>query len=341
MSVLLFPLIAISAPCTEADLVPGDNIGNCDSLIISNDVVINPSSGLQRIFITGITGNVEINANITIDGGNGQSNVLTGGGGNGPGAPGAHNGGGNGFGGSEDGGTASLPDGKTAVGDIPCASGGGGAGFFETGFRGGQCVTSDLPLNGGAAATNSEFDFTLADFRGGFGGGAGANGASSQIGAGGGGGGALHIETTGTITIAQGVTISARGGSGGNDNSDGGGGGAGSGGAIWLVSAAGISNKGTIDVRGGTGGRNELTGAHGGNGSSGRYRLESAGVITEGSGVTSPVSAKKSLNSDISCGTIAKANENNNQFFQLIAGFMLAIMFGLIIKILSRFQVRS
>lgn len=332
---------ALSAPpnCTEADLVPGDQIGVCTSLTINNPVVIAPANGLNRIYITGITGNVEIKANITIDGGVGGSDVGPFAGGNGLGGPGAHDGGGNGFGGPEDGGTSSVPDGKLANNENPCASGGGGAGFASAGSKGSECTTSTIQANGGGAAVAPVFDFTFADFRGGFGGGAGGEGASTQLGAGGGGGGALHIEATGMITIASGVTISAKGGNGGASTNDGGGGGGGSGGAVWLISTAGIVNNGTINVSGGSGGAS-AAGGNGGSGSSGRIRLESAGVVTNATDVLSSGAAlaRPKLTSDISCGTVSHKNKDNN-FFTMIAGFFLITLLSKLLPGLSRRKV--
>lgn len=330
LPLISFPALSVPPACDESDLVPGDQIGVCTSLTIDSNVTIPAASGLSRIFITGLTGPVLITANITIDGGDGTFNVAFGGGGNGPGGPGAHDGGGHGFGGQENGGVSAGPDGKThLVAESPCSSGGGGAGFAFVGSRGEKCATSTLPANGGAAALLADFDFTALDFRGGFGGAAGGLGDDAHVGTGGGGGGALHIETSGTITIGPGVTISAIGGAGGIDTTNGGGGGAGSGGAIWLIGGAGVVNQGTINVSGGTGGRNNATGAHGGDGSSGVFRIESAGIITNGTGVSSPASASTpSLKSEIACGTIAKQNEKQNLLFQMMIGFVLAMMLG-------------
>jgi hypothetical protein len=328
---------ALPHDCTEADLAtPSDIIGDCLTLKINNPVTVSASSGLNRIWITGITGDVEVNANITINGSDGGSAVNAPAGGNGLGGPGASDGGGNGFSGPEDGGTNLPPDGKTpSLIQSPCSSGGGGGGFLTVGASGLNCVSSTPPSNGGSANT-SEFDFTFANFRGGFGGGSGAYGDDARVGAGGGGGGAFHIETFGAIRIARGVTISARGGNGGQELTNGGGGGAGSGGVIWLVSTAGISNKGTLDVRGGAGGKNTVTGAHGGDGSSGLFRLESAGVVTNGSGLKT--FTDKSLKSDISCGTVSKKEETLPLNLQMMSGFLVALFIGALLKILFRTQ---
>lgn len=347
MRFFFFPLALISfsawsAPCTEADLVLGANL-TCDSLIVSTQKTITGPGMASGRIVVNVLGNVEINADIILDGAHGLSNVSSGNGG--IGGPGAGDGGGYSFGSTEDAGIddgfggkfTDNPDGKTFTNQTPCSSGGGGGGFANNGQSGSKCATSTNPNNGGDSATT--FDFTLGQFRGGYGGGAGAYGSSSTTASlGGGGGGAIYIKANGTITIRQGVRISARGGNGGPHSSDGGGGGAGSGGAIWLESVLGINNQGILDTRGGTGGRNNSTGAHGGNGSDGRYRLDSAGAIQDGTGLKE-VNSKK-LSSDISCGTIAaaKQNENKNLTLQLMMGFMLAMILGSVIKILFRFR---
>ena len=337
----LLSLTAQSAPpdCDESDLIPGLDIVACTSLTINNDVTINPSSGLLRIFMTGLTGPVVINANINIDGGPGLPDVSTFSGGQGPGGPGAHDGGGNGFGGQEPGGFGMGPDGDTHMPiESPCSSGGGGAGFAVEGESGNKCATSSFPNNGGAQAITTEFDFTSSAFRGGFGGGAGGIGDDGAIGTGGGGGGALYIETSGTITIGPGVTISARGGNGGNANTLGGAGGAGSGGAVWFIGRAGIINHGTIDVSGGTKGFNYSTGAHGGNGSSGVYKLENGTIIIDGTNILGPANSVHSQNfkSDISCGTILPKNNDSKMLFQMLTGFFIVMMMSGLLKTLSR-----
>ena len=323
-------VLAAPPDCDESDITAGANLNTCTSLTVNGPAINLTGSSGGKIQITNITGNVEINTSIILDGNNGTSDI-----GNGSGAlggPGAGDGGGISFGTTEDasiddgfGGRQTVAaDGKTFVSDTPCASGGGGGGFAVAGSPGVKCPTSSSPNNGGSSSSGL-FAFTLAQFRGGFGGGGAAYGNASTIGTGGGGGGAIYIQATGIIKIANGVVISARGGNGGNNTTDGGGGGAGSGGAVWLVSATGINNKGSIDTRGGTGGRNNSTGAHGGNGSPGRYRLEVSGAVTEGTGL---FNGKSKLKSDISCGIISKPEtKNQNLIFQIMIGFIFAFSF--------------
>jgi hypothetical protein len=340
--ILILPTLSWAQNCTEATIT-GPGTFNCSTLTISSDLNIVTAASETPILKINVTGDVIIKANITLNGNNGASDFT-----NGSrtfGGPGAGDGGGANFGATENatnpdgfGGRTTLPpDGETFAQESPCGSGGGGGAFALAGGSGAKCATSSLPNNGGDAVT-SEFDFTLAAFRGGFGGGAGAYGDALLTGAGGGGGGALHIDAGGTITVNSGATISARGGSGGANTSNGGGGGGGSGGAIWLVSANALTMNGAIDVRGGSGGMSSL-GAHGGNGSNGRFRLESPGKVTEGSGFTNfGSSGSKSFNSSISCATIAEIDKNKNNFFQVLTGFSMAFIFGFLFKILFRFR---
>lgn len=357
---LLIPALSFGQACTEATFLPaptspfppaGYNTFNCTTLTISSAGLNRSADGTDEPLIINVTGDVLINGNININGGDGF--VLSSDPTSGPsGGPAASAGGGISAADGEAGGPFTfLPsEGNSHPNNGICNHGGGGAGgISEAGIDGTQCPTGPLPVGSGGTAWGS-FPSPL---RGGFGGGAGGAFNISlglyDLGSGGGGGGAIHIQSGGTITISNNVTISARGGRGGNAIQLGGAGGGGSGGVILLEATNGIINSGTIDVRGGDGGINtRATTPRGGNGGAGRsgvYRLNSAGTITEGTGLNAPasnnVASSRSLNSDISCGTIAKANEKNNQFFQLIAGFMMAIMFGLLIKILSRFQVRS
>lgn len=338
MPFILVSGTALAVPCTQADFVPNANRNDCDSLIIDGPAItINSGSA---IFFTNISGNVEINTDIILDGGNGSNDVSNGVPG-GTAGPGADEGGGYMFAAGQPGGFGSASDGQTPTPEAAgCSNGGGGAGFFTNGQNGFQCTGAVNPVAAGGSDSSAQFDFIVGPlFRGGFGGGAGAYGATTVLGTGGGGGGALHIQATGTITIRKGVKISVRGGNGGSGTiaNGGGGGGGGSGGAVWLISATDINLNGSIDSRGGAGGRNNLSNGHGGNGSDGRYRLEVAGVITDGHGLASGASSAKKLNSDISCGTIGVARENKNDIYQMMSGFALAALMGLIIKTLFRF----
>lgn len=328
--------LAVAPNCDRTDFLANNPTG-CTSLTLDGaDIVM---TGGPALIWTSLTGNVAINTNVIINGENGGQDITN----NGPvpqGGPGGDVGGGHLFGTSNPGGSGSPSDGSTPLPESsgsPCSNGGGGGGFYANGEAGKKCATSieALAQGGVDVVTSGLFDFG-GSFRGGFGGGAGAFGTDVAIGTGGGGGGALHIETSGTITIKSGVTISARGGNGGNATINGGGGGAGSGGAVWLVGSA-VQLNGSIDTRGGTGGRNNNTGANGGNGSEGRYRIENGPDVTEGHGLSSGGSSSRKLSSDISCGTIGVAKENKNETFQMMTGFMMALMMGAMIKILSRF----
>lgn len=347
MRLLLFVLLifskeALSLVCDETHVIAGTAVG-CTSLKINNPIDLTGNGDANAITVTNVTGNVEINANITLGGASGVTDIGIGTAGA-LGGPGASDGGGMGLPDPEDGNSAGAvagPDGKTPVlADTPCANGGGGAGFLALGQNGSFCPTASTAVGqAGAIALAAEFDYTLAAFRGGFGGGAGAYGNASQVGGGGAGGGALHIQATGLIIIKSGVIISSRGGNGGNNTNDGGAGGGGSGGAIWLVSSTGINNNGIFDLRGGAGGTNS-NGANGGDGADGVYRLESAGAITNGSGYRNFASSVADLSSDISCGTIASPKEEKKNIIFMGIGFILSVLIGFVLKTLFRSQLK-
>jgi hypothetical protein len=323
---LLFsPLLVHAAPhaCNHTDIVPGANLNTCTSLIVNSNVDLTGQGG-GAIIITNITGNVEINADIILDGANGAPLV------------GDNNGGQAGPGGVSDGGgmigNSSQPagldpeDGAAGIVDASCSSGGGGgAGVGGNGAIGNACPGESSTAQGG-----SQFSFP-SPLVGGHGGGAGGEKQVSgffHFGSGGGAGGALHIEASGTITIADGKKIYARGGRGGNSVNISGAGGGGGGGNILLVSSTGITNQGIIDVSGGAGGTTSQGGI-GGAGGSGVFRTQVGpsgptdltGYQDFSTGL--PTTSRSSLKSDISCGTIAKKNENS-VLFQMVAGFLLA-----------------
>lgn len=328
----LFPIYGFAQDCrTSSGDIPGPGTYNCLNLYIDSPISFgtDPSP-----VVINVTGNVEITANVTLDGSPG-ANISAAGTSGGNGGPGAGRGGGiDGFGAPEPGedpfpgsGTA---NGKAAPNSFTCGNGGGGGGFFTAGSAGSTCSGSSTAVGAaGGTVPALEFDFG-GNFRGGYGGGAGGTAPANEVGSGGGGGGALRIDATGDVTIASGVTISSRGGNGGNALTDGGGGGAGSGGALWIQSSAGvITNLGTIDLRGGTGGRNNVTGGHGGNGGDGVYQFEDLNGTTNGSGLVLPSSStggssggsSSKLSSDISCGTISKSSDHKNSFFMMFLGF--------------------
>lgn len=347
MRLFLF-LALLSSPvwsCTDADflIAQPNNIYNCPTgLNLSGAGINRLGDGNPDPLIINVTGDAIIGANIVLDGGYGGDNLGAFSPG-GSGSSGGPNGGGFDGAVSEDGnpGATQAPDGLTAAVDSPCASGGGGASFATLGVSGSACATSATPVNRGQLET-TEFDF-LTLFRAGFAGAAGGLGDALTVGGGGGAGGALKIVASGRVIIASGVTISAKGGSGGDNVADGGGGGGGSGGAIWIIGTVGVTNNGLIDVTGGPRGDNFATGAHGGTGGDGRIRIEDGVNVSETSGTSTgtgtAASSRSSLKSDISCGTIAKSNDNKNAY-QMMMGFVLILMLSMISKTLFRFRMK-
>ena len=222
-------------------------------------------------------------------------------------------------------------DGSAGIVDPSCSSGGGGGGAGSAGVNGFAC-----PLGSSTSLGGSQFAFPF-PLTGGHGGGAGgekAVAAAFDLGSGGGGGGAIYIDAIGTISIADGVRISSRGGRGGNSVNIGGAGGGGGGGNIRFVSASAIINRGIIDVRGGDGGGVRVAspqGGIGGAGGSGVFRTEIGanppndltGLQDFSSGTQT--SSTSSLKSDISCGTVAKKNDNT-MMFQMMMSFMFILI---------------
>lgn len=328
---------AISEACTEADFVlppPPNNIYNCATLTISGAGINRTGDGNTDPLTINVTGDVIINADIIIDGEDGQ-HLTSDNNSGGNGGPGAFAGGGIWGNFSESGtGFKSAVGGAGESGPLCGAGGGGAAGDQTNGTAGENC--SEETLNVGSAGISS-FSFP-SPFRGGFGGGAGGSknlgGAIFDLGSGGGGGGGLIINAGGKITIAPGVRISARGGKGGDSTSIGGAGGGGSGGNIYLISAVEIINEGIFDVRGGDGGKVRTVtprGGAGGKGGDGIIRLEVAGSHTDYSGYqnfgpTTPAISANKLSSDISCGTVSSKKDNTSPLFQILVGFLLVAL---------------
>lgn len=331
--ILLSPAFAFGQACTEATLAVPDgdaspNTYSCTTLDIGPAGLNRSAEGSVDPIIVTVTGNVTIRGNINFNGGNGFT--LTADGTAGPsGGPGAVSGGG-GVSGSEGEPQFSInpEDGLAPPRNGVCNDGGGGGGgYSEAGDPGLECDNDPSVSATGGADWGSTVPLT----RGGFGGGAGGAHDVATVfnhGSGGGGGGAIHIiSTAGTITVNSNVTISAKGGIGGNATSIGGGGGGGSGGVILLDGALGVTVNGILDVRGGSGGVS-TGGGEGGAGKSGVYRIVNAGVTTDGTGVTTPTVTNTPVTkfkSDISCGTVAKKNENQQMFFQVMVGFFLVL----------------
>ena len=339
----MIPLHTFAVPCTHQDLIdyPGTPIPNpCDSLTVNLAVDMSTKPGP---IVINVTGDVNINANLTLDGSPGITAAL---GNNVPGGvagPGAGNGGGtDGFSTPMNGddpfpGSGTAP-GKAAPNDFACANGGGGGALFSNGAAGATCpTTGTLPGDGGVAVFGTEFDFG-GNFRGGYGGGAGGTRAA-EVAPGGGGGGALHITAGGNVTIATGVTISLRGGKGADSAVDGGGGGGGSGGALWIQSTGGIiTNLGTINLTGGDPGESFNNLSDGGRGGDGVLQFDDLNGTINDSGLVSPPGtgtnsiSRAKLSSDISCGTIAKENNNNNILYTMMTGFFLVSLLSTLIS---------
>lgn len=332
--------------CDENTINNGDLDYDCTTLDINNPAVFAALTPTIKIRVQGA---VNIRANITLNGVSGVSSSFSNGSG-GLGGPGATEGGdisggvpapgGNVF---NDPSIANGQEGGTGIG--VCGGGGAGAGMFLAGSAGIACGAAAGGVAGLSAVGTGDFAFTLVGFRGGFGGGSGGPGGigSIETGTGGGGGGGLHIVAGGDVTIFEGVTISAKGGNGGNSLAvnSGGGGGGGSGGAVWIQTNGLIINNGTIDLQRGLGGLNHLGVTSGGDGADGPYQLEdSTGIIISGTGLRGPtVETAKSLNSNISCGTV-KSNDTKT-FFQMSFGFVLAAMLASLIKILFRYRLKT
>ena len=331
----LFHSIPLFADCYTADIDPfGPYDCNSGTLYINSTLQRrNPDISSNLAPLTIIADNIVIEADIVMNGADGATSFT-----------GTDEGGAHGYGGTPggsvlsgvptSGGIEGPEDGKLGT-DEPgseCASGAGGGGSFSSPGQPGTVCRISSTISGTALAGAGGSQAPLS-FIGGFGGGAGGTVGSLNSGLGGGGAGAIKIETRagGTITIANGVRITARGGRGGNSASIGGAGGGGGGGYI-LLKATTINNQGILDVRGGDGGTSTLVtfprGGDGGRGGDGIFIIEENSVQTTGTGIQDfstglPTTSRSSLKSDISCGTLAKKNENT-MLFQIMAGFLLA-----------------
>ena len=316
---IIFPVKAWSQSCTGGTIttgVPG-NTYNCTTLNISAGTYNFPANAdVVRVIVTG---DVVIDSGVVLDlkGADGVSDTTETQPG-GVGGPGASGGGGNNFG-PED--ADNLPNGgeRGTDDDIICAGGGGGGGFATAGNDGSAC---SVP-NGGSGGLF--YDINLL-FRGGFGGGAGGFGdlgTPISIATGGGGGGALWISAN---NITNNGNIDVRGGSGGTGIAKSDGGGGGSGGMVRFQATGDIINNGTFLISGGAGGPGDATGTRGGNGSIGRFEMtDSDNIIAgAGTGAIGNGSDEESFSSSISCGALKMKNDQN--VFQMIAGFMLIIL---------------
>jgi hypothetical protein len=212
-----------------------------DEVIIKNNSVLSvtPNTGVLKIFARTIT----IDASSKIEA-------------NGCGSPGG----------------GSLADGSGAGrGYKPTTpewgSGGGGAGYGNTGGKGGRTSSSGGP---GGAEYGDKKDRAIHMGSGGGGGTYYPDPYTGTGGAGGAGGAGIWLDAE-TITIAG--TISVNGAVGGAGSGDAGGGGGGSGGGI-LISGRSVTITGTLSANGGAGGYGVGSqGDGGGGGSGGRIKV--------------------------------------------------------------------
>jgi len=331
---------------------------HCQDVIIGNLSTINLNDRSLPLTIRA-TGSVTINGNILFQGtdGNGDSSGGPGGGIGGiffiSGSPGEPT-----FpfpeppqGGETPSQSAECPNGEAE------GSGGGGGSLLTYGDNGkaGVYLIGDATVILGGPGGGTLYSFDLNNFFS-----AGAGGGSGEAGCktgdapidasnGGGGGGGIRIISAGDITITG--TINVSGGNGGSLTTIGGAGGGGSGGVIVLQSLSKINLKSTLLALGGKGGTNSTPGdgGNGGNGAPGLIYLEDMdGTRTYSGSFTplSPSSSKQSLNSDISCGTIAKAEESNStSLMMMVMGFLLVlgtkILFQFPMKLSRKFVRRN
>ncbi len=338
---------------------PPNNIFECKDVIITNlstSDFFDPTSPL----VIKATGTVTIGTiNFSGQPGTDDGNGLTATGG--PAGLGGGAGGSFFFGGND--GLPASHAGKTGSPSI-CGAGqaegsGGSGGSLETpgeaGYDGAFADPGEMIGAAGAPGSTITIDpmnFLVAGSGGGTGG-KGCNPADLVAGAGGGGGGGIQIISAGNVSVTG--TVNVSGGNGGVAPNFSGGGGGGSGGVI-IIQTLGQITINTLNAAHGTGGANStITNSggdpdgDGGNGAPGKIILEDwDGTVTGTFDPTiteinrlGPIPKVNSLNSDISCGTLTKTNEEHNQIFQIAVGFLFAMMFGLMIKILSRCPMRS
>lgn len=239
-----------------------------------------------------------------------------------------------------------------APGDTAEGPGGGGGSLEVTGqngFIGGAPTATGVLGPAGLAGSLITFDINNFIFAG-SGGGSGEVGCLNNAptgnnpGSGGGGGGGIFIRAAGSVTITGDINVF--GGDGGNTANIDGGGGGGSGGIIVIQSLADIILTGAnLNADIGNGGTNSTASTiqgDGGDGAPGLIILEDIdGNITGGTFTPTPTvnpvggtpaTGSSSLKSDISCGSIAKASDDQNLTMQMMMGFVLTLMLGLITK---------
>lgn len=338
----------VDGACDENTDYTNGGVFNCATLDINGPLAITPFVAGSPALVIKVQGAVTISSALDLSGENGPDNLTTGAAASGGlGILGGGDGGGSAGGTSQSAG-ADASDGKTTTTEnIGVCGGGGGGGFALAGSNGSDCITTgDDGFGGLAGGTfSSSTLFSLAGFRGGFGGGAGGEGPlGARFGGGAAGGGAIRIIAGNDITIS--ALIDASGGDGGDESiNDGGAGGAGSGGVIWLQTNGEIilTAPGLLNVNAGTGGAAPVSGGVGGNSGRGFIRLEeSDGVVANAPGISEIIALKPvikddfKLTSDIACGTTKSTDQNQTHLIAL--GFFLAVIVGSVIKILSQYR---
>lgn len=252
--------------------LPEGGIFNFTTITVDSGATLTFGKNAKNTPVTLLaSGDVTINGNIHVNGGN--ANYLIGG----AGGPGGFDGGtgaavtqtglrGEGPGGGYGGKGRANNDYGTGCGE--------GGGYAYSGYDGGSDDNS-YPGGSGSYAYGNE---RILPLMGGSGGGGGGGVISYVGGGGGGGGGALLIASSTTISLTGSIAANGGGGAHGEHyygcDPAGGGGGGGSGGAIRLVANI-ITGNGAITASGGGGGYTRCDGHRvGGTGSVGRIRLE-------------------------------------------------------------------
>jgi len=243
---------------------------NFDSLTIASGVTVT-ITGNRGVVISSL-GDIDLNAQIKVNGTVGSGNVV------GKGGPGAEGGVRNtsfnsnpppnaaGNGGNDGAGSGNHSDGVGFGGGAKASTGnaGYGGGYGGYGRRAGGTGSAQNSLIGSTYG-----DAMLTDLYGGSGGGGSKSGSNANDSSGGGGGGAMELTALGTILLRGGGDLFADGGNGfatTNSNSDRGSGG-GSGGAIMLNAPTVDIRSGTmLSVDGGNGGNGDTKGGGGGGG---------------------------------------------------------------------------
>jgi hypothetical protein len=344
--------------CVDADFeLPNpprpNNIYECKDVTIAGNLLTANLSDNSLPLVIKATGTVTISGSISFEGQAGGTALAVGG------SPGPGGGAGGNYLGNTEAGQPAGRGGFAPTNPGDCSndpllenaegSGGGGGGLKAAGSNGRPGVAKTaggIVFPGGARGNATTFnpgDFTLA----GAGGGTGDygclapnNDVGQDPGTGGGGGGGIYIHAAGDVNITG--PIDAFGGAGGSANSLGGGGGGGSGGVIVIRSKGQIILGGSLDARGGAGGTNGTASTLEGDGGAGApgviFLQDLDGVVTGAitpDAILSSSGPSKNLESDISCGTIAKKKDAQN-ILQMTTGMGLVFALALLLRILFR-----